>query len=316
MPAPRSPIPVSAADIRAARARIAPYIRTTPVLSLTADVALKLENLQITGSFKVRGAFNHVLALRAQCEAGIITASSGNHGQAVAFVAKVLGLKAAVVVPDDVAASKAAGISGYGAELIRHGRYSEERVTYAKELASRRGLHYVPPYDDAWVIAGQGTAGLEILEQVPDVAVVAVPVSGGGLISGIAMAVKDSRPQAKVVGVEPQEARRFALSRSSGTPITLAHAQTIADGLRVLTPGRLTWEITNRDVDEFAAVDDDAILAAMRRLAFDGHVVAEPSGAASAAYALAAGAAHTVAVVSGGNVDPAVLLRALAIGSH
>lgn len=298
-------------DIRAARERIAPYVRTTPVLPFASGLWLKLESLQVTGSFKVRGAFNHVLALRDRCKAGIITASSGNHGQAVAYVAKRLGLTAVVVVPEDVAGPKAAGITGFGAELIRHGRYSEERVARAEDLAAKRGLHYVPPFDDPLIIAGQGTAGLEIVEQAPEVAVVVVPVSGGGLISGIATAVKAARPEVSVIGVEPQEARRFARSRSAGEPITLPQARTIADGLRVLTPGRLTWDVTGRVVDEFVGVDDETILGAMRRLAFEAHVIAEPSGAASVAYALAAGAANTVAVVSGGNVDPPVLLRAL-----
>lgn len=305
---------VTLEDIRGARERIASYVRSTPVLPFASGLSLKLESLQVTGSFKVRGAFNHVLVLRDQCEGGIITASSGNHGQAVAYVAKALGVRAVVVVPEDVAAAKAEGITGYGAGLIRFGRYSEERVGHAKELAARRGLHYVPPFDDPLIIAGQGTAGLEIIEQVPEVGVVAVPVSGGGLISGIATAVKAARPHVKVVGVEPQEARRFAESRATGHPVTLPQARTIADGLRVLTPGRVTWDVTNQVVDEFVGVDDDAILAAMRRLAFEGHVIAEPSGAASVAYALAAGATDMVAVVSGGNVDPPVLSRALGAG--
>lgn len=298
-------------DVRAARERIASYVRVTPVLPFTSGLGLKLENLQVTGSFKVRGAFNHMLALREQCGHGVVTASSGNHGQAVAYVAQTLGIPAVVVVPEDVAAPKARGISAFGAELIRHGRYSEERVAFAKDLAAARGLHYVPPFDDPLIMAGQGTAGLEIVEQVPDVALVAVPVSGGGLISGIATAVKAMRPQVKVVGVEPQEARRFALSRAAGEPITLPQTRTIADGLRVLSPGRLTWEVTGRTVDEFVGIDDEAILAAMRRLALEAHVIAEPSGAASAAYALAAGTAHSVALISGGNVDPPVLQRAL-----
>lgn len=309
-----SPIP-ALSDIYAGRDRITPYVYRTPLVPMPGGPYLKLENLQVTGSFKVRGAFNHVLALRGQCERGIVTASSGNHGQAVAYVAKTLGLRAVVVVPEDVVAAKAEAIMAFGAELIRRGRYSEERVPFAKELAERRGLHYVPPYDDPLIIAGQGTAGLEIVEQFPQVEAVAVPVSGGGLISGIATAVKELRPQATVIGVEPQNARRFARSREAGKPVLLERAETIADGLRVLTPGHLTWEVTGRYVDEFVGVDDGEMLAAMRRLALDAHIVVEPSGAASVAYGLQQNRRdRLVCVVSGGNVDQPVLLQALQAG--
>jgi threonine dehydratase len=307
-----SPKPISLADIRAARERIAPYIRITPVVPFTANVFLKLESLQVTGSFKARGAFNHVLALAEQCAGGIVTASSGNHGQAVAFVAHTLGLPAVVVVPEDVVRTKADAITRYGAELIRHGRTSEQRITFALGLVRERGLHYVPPYDDPYVMAGQGTAGLEIAEQC-DVDTVYVPVSGGGLISGVATAVRGVRPATKVIGVEPAAVRRFAESRAAGTPVVLPAAETIADGLRVLTPGKLTWGVTNAVVDEFVSVTDGEILDAVRRLAVDAHVVAEPSGAASvAAAARDSGAAPSAALVSGGNVDPALLVRAVA----
>lgn len=312
-PGSRFSAPVSLADIHAARERIAPYVYRTPLLPLPDGPYLKCENLQVTGAFKARGAFNHVLALREACAGGIITASSGNHGKAVAYAAKTLGLRAMVVVPEDVVAAKAQAITGFGAELIRHGRYSEERVAFAQELADSRRLHYVPPFDDPLIIAGQGTVGLEIVEQAPDVEMVLVPVSGGGLISGIAAAVKSLRPQARVLGVEPDGARRFAQSRAAGSPVVLERAETIADGLRVLTPGRLTWEVTSRYVDDFVSVGDADILEAMRWLALEAHVVAEPSGAVSVTYALRQGHYdRTVAVVSGGNVDPQVLVKALA----
>ena len=300
-------------DIRAARERIAPYVRRTPLHPLPRGPLLKLENLQVTGSFKPRGAFNYVLANREACTRGIITASSGNHGQAVAYVAKTLGLRAVVVVPENVAATKAEAITGYGAELIRRGRYSEERIALARELSERRGLHYVPPYDDPFIIAGQGTAGLEIVEQCPDLEAVVVPASGGGLISGVAAAVKLLRPEARVVGAEPAGAARFARSRQAGVPVVLETAETIADGLRVLTPGRLTWEVTSQYVDEFRPVPDEEIAAAVRRVLLEGHVVAEPSGATSVACAISAGLTgpRAVAVLSGGNVDPSVLQRIL-----
>lgn len=300
-------------DFHTARERIAPYIRRTPMHSLPDGPLLKLENLQVTGSFKARGAFNHVLAHREACARGIITASSGNHGQAVAYVARALGLRAVIIVPEDVAVTKAEAITGAGAELIRWGRYSEERVPRAKELAERRGLHYVPPYDDPFIIAGQGTAGLEILEQCPEVEVVVVPVSGGGLISGVAAAVKALRPGVRVIGAEPAGATRFAQSRRAGRPVVLEKAETIADGLRVLTPGHLTWDMTTRYVDEFRDAPDGETLETLRRILLDGHVLAEPSGAVSVACALSGGLAGStvVAVVSGGNVDLQVLDRAL-----
>lgn len=304
---------VTLADVQAAQARIAPYVFRTPLHPMVAGPLLKLESLQITGAFKPRGAFNHVLAQRQACAQGIVTASSGNHGQAVAYVAHVLGLHAVVVVPEDVVAVKARRIVALGAELIRHGRYSAERVALAQDLARRRGLHYVAPYDDPFVIAGQGTVGLEVVEQCPRLTAILVPVSGGGLISGVAVAVKGLRPSARVIGVEPAGADRFARSREAGAPVTLERAETVADGLRVLVPGRLTWEITQRVVDEFVAVDDEVILATQRRLLTESNILAEPSGAVSVAGALkmALTGESVVAVVSGGNAEPRLIRRLL-----
>jgi threonine dehydratase len=304
---------VSLSDISAARDRIARYTLRTPLYPLPGGPLLKLENLQVTGAFKARGAFNHVLALRAECADGIITASSGNHGKAVAYVAQTLGLPATVVVPQDVVSAKAEAIIAFGAELIRYGRYSEERVAHAQDLARRRHLHYVPPFDDAFIIAGQGTVGLEIVEQAPEADVVLVPVSGGGLISGIAAAVKTLRPSARVIGIEPAGVERFARSRAAGAPVVLDSAQTIADGLRVLTPGKLTWEMASRQVDEFASVTDQEIFSATRRLLLDGKLVVEPSGAVAVAAALKMPGvgSRVVAVVSGGNADPPLLMRLL-----
>jgi threonine dehydratase len=305
---------ITLADVRAARERIASYTVRTPLTPLAGGPSLKLESLQVTGSFKARGAFNHVLALQAECAGGIITASSGNHGKAIAYVAKTLGLRAVVVVPEDVVAPKADAITALGAELIRHGHYSTERVAYAQDLATRRRLHYVPPYDDPLIIAGQGTAGLEIVDQCPNVATVYVPVSGGGLISGVALAVKALRPQTRVIGVEPAGVERFARSRAAGKPVVLDQGETIADGLRVLTPGKLTWDVTARVVDDFVAVTDQEIVSAARRALLDGRVVVEPSGATSVAAALKvldANPATTVAVVSGGNAERDFLKRLL-----
>lgn len=313
MAAALRPLPVTLSDISAARERIARYTLRTPLFPFPSGPLLKLENFQVTGAFKARGAFNHVLALRAECAGGVITASSGNHGKAVAYVAQTLGLPATVVVPQDVVSAKAEAIIAFGAELIRYGRYSEERVAHAQELARRRGLHYVPPFDDALVIAGQGTVGLEVIEQAPDADVVLVPVSGGGLISGIAAAVKTLRPNARVIGIEPVGVERFARSRAAGAPVVLDSAQTIADGLRVVTPGKLTWEMASRYVDEFSSVSDEELLSATRRLLLDGKVVVEPSGAAAVAGALKMTAigSHAVAIVSGGNIEPSILMQLL-----
>ena len=305
-------------DIVDARERIAPFIRRTPLHPLGGGPLLKLESLQITGSFKVRGAFNHVLARRDECRDGIITASSGNHGQAVAYVAKTLGMRAVVVVPENVIPLKAQAIIGHGAELIRFGRYPEDRVVKAQELAAHRRLHYVPPYDDPLIIAGQGTAGLEIVEDCPDVETVVVPVSGGGLVSGIAAAVKSLRSTARVIGAEPAGAARFTRSRQAGKPVMLERAETIADGLRALSPGRLTWAVASQFVDEFRPIPDSAILSAVRLVLLDAHLLLEPSGATAVAVALAAGLTDpsTVAVASGGNIDPPVLQAALSSRSE
>lgn len=307
---------VTLADIEAARDRIAPYTIRTPLLALPNGPSLKLESLQVTGAFKARGAFNHVLALREECAGGVITASSGNHGKALAYVAKTLGVPAVVVVPDDVVAPKADAITAFGAELIRFGHYSTERVAHAQELATRRRLHYVPPFDDPYIIAGQGTAGLEIVDQLPSVEAVYVPVSGGGLIAGIATAVKVLRPRTRVIGVEPLGFERFARSRAAGKPVVLKGGETIADGLRVLTPGKLTWEVAARTVDDFVTVTDAEIVPAARRALLDGRVVVEPSGATSLAAVarLPQAGPTTVAVLSGGNADPDFLLRLLQAG--
>ncbi len=308
MTAPGGHLP-DLADIQAAVARIAPYTRRTPVHAWDEQgILLKLESLQPTGSFKVRGAANHLCAVAGKV-AGVVTASSGNHGQAVAYVAARLGIPAVVVVPETVPQVKARAITGYGAELVRCGTTMPERYEMAHRLARERSLHMVPSFDDALVIAGQGTCGLEILEQVPDLAAVAAPVSGGGLLSGVALAIKALRPQVRVVGVEPRNVARFAASRAAGRRMSVPSVDTVADGLRAQTPGELTWEATCQAVDEFVSVDDAAILDAVRLLCTQAHLVAEPSGAVPVAAMLQGLISHrpTVAVVSGGNLDPAML---------
>lgn len=305
-------------DIRAAAARIARDVRRTPVHPWDEDggILLKLESLQPTGSFKVRGAANHLRDAVGKVQ-GVITASSGNHGQAVAYIASRLGMPAVVVVPETVTPLKAAGIVRYGAELIRCGTTAAERYALAERLAAERGLHLVPSFDDPLVVAGQGTCGLEILEQCPDLAAVVVPASGGGLLSGIALAVKALRPEVRVVGAEPRTVARFAASRAAGARVSVPSVATVADGLRVQQPGALTWEITRRCVDEFVAVDDESTLNAVRRLYLDAHLVVEPSGAVPVAALLAGSVAvrPALAVVSGGNLDPDLLSTLLSRAS-
>lgn len=302
------------ADIQDAVARVAPYARRTPVhpWDERLGIFLKLESLQPTGSFKVRGAANHLSTVAGKVS-GVVTASSGNHGQAVAYVAARLGIAAVVVVPETVTPVKASAITGYGAELVRCGTTMSERYEMAMRLAQERGLHMVPSFDDSLVIAGQGTCGLEILEQVPDLAAVAVPASGGGLLSGVALAIKALRPQVRIIGVEPLNVARFAASRAAGRRVSVPSVDTVADGLRGQKPGELTWEATCRAVDEFVAVDDAAILEAVRRLCVEAHLAVEPSGAISVAALLSGLVKHrpAVAVVSGGNLDPALLASLL-----
>ncbi len=303
------------ADIRAAAARITRDVRRTPAHPWDEDggVWLKLESLQPTGSFKVRGASNH-LRMVAREVRGVIAASSGNHGQAVAYIAARLGIPAVIIVPETVTPLKAAGIGRFGAEIIRCGTTMTERAVLAQRLAAERGLRLVSSFDDPLVVAGQGTCGLELVEQVPDLAAVVVPTSGGGLLSGIAIAVKALRPEVRVVGAEPKAVARFAASRAAGARVSVSSVATIADGLRVQQPGVLTWEVASRFADDFVSVDDDRTLDAVRRLYLEAHLVVEPSGAVSVAAILAGlvPVRPAVAVVSGGNLEPSLLARVLA----
>lgn len=303
------------ADVHAAAERITGLARRTPVVPWDADggMLLKLESLQPTGAFKVRGAANHLHVI-AGTVPGVVTASSGNHGQAVAYVADRLGIPAVVVVPETVNPVKARAIAGFGAELLRCGTTMDERYAMAQRVARDRGLHLIPSYDDALVIAGQGTCGLEIAEQCPDLKAVVVPTSGGGLISGVSLAVKSLRPGVKVIGAEPRSLPRFAASRAAGDRVTLPFRETVCDGLKAQRPGELTWAVTSRTVDEFVAVSDDLVLDAVLRLCLDAHLIVEPSGAISVAAILSGLVKErpAVAVVSGGNLDPALLATLLA----
>jgi threo-3-hydroxy-L-aspartate ammonia-lyase len=304
---------ISIEDVRAAADRIAGLAHRTPLLrSRTLDarvgapVALKAENLQRGGAFKFRGATNAVAALRPD---GVCSVSSGNHAQALSLAAREHGASATILMPRDAPASKRAATEGYGAEVIEFDRYTEDREALVRELAQERGLTLVHPYDEPLVMAGQGTVGLELAADVQDLDVVLVQVGGGGLIAGVATAIKALQPAARIVGVEPQASDDTARSLRAGERVSVEVRQTIADGQQLPTPGERTWPVIRALVDDVVTVSDEEIVAAMRLLFERLKVVAEPSGA-SALAALLAGRVElrggTVGVViSGGNVDAA-----------
>jgi threonine dehydratase len=287
-----------------------PLLRTI-VLDDRSPLWLKPENLQPMGAFKIRGAVNKIAALsQAERDAGIVTHSSGNHAQAVAYAARCHGAQAVIVMPDTAAAVKVESTRRLGAEIVFvPPSRREERCA---ELARDHGYTSVPPYDDRFVIAGQGTIGIEIADDLADVATVLVPVGGGGLISGVATAVKERSPSVRVIGVEPELAADAAQSVQRGRRVAWRPEQTgrtIADGLRTECVGHLPWQHIQRYVDDIVTVTEHQIRQAVRVLAGRGHLVAEPSGAvATAAYLACAESlppqGHTVAVVSGGNIDP------------
>jgi threonine dehydratase len=282
---------------------------------------LKAESLQPTGAFKLRGAYNKISSLSSEeRRRGVVAHSSGNHAQAVAYAARTLGVRAVIVMPRGAARVKLDATAAFGAEILLVGDDSAERVRRAEELAAEHGYVPVPPYDDETLIAGQGTVGLEILEDLPDVETVLVPVSGGGLISGVAAALKLSRPEVRVIGVEPELAADAQASLRSGKLVELPAEQvrrTVADGLRVRRLGDAPFEHVRSFVDDIIAVGEDEILEAMRRLALRVRLVAEPSGAVTFAAHLfhqdeLPATRLNVAIVSGGNVEPHLLARVLA----
>ena len=277
---------------------------------------LKPENQQPIGSFKLRGAYNKIAWLSAEERArGVISYSSGNHAQGVAYAARALGVKAIIVMPNNAPAIKREATRDLGAEIVTVGPGSDERMARAQELSAQHGYVIVPPYNDEKIIAGQGTMGLEILEDMPEVEAVLVPVGGGGMISGVATAVKLSRPEVKVIGVEPELAADAQASLRSGKIVQFPAEQvtrTLADGLRTQSVGAINFEHIRKFVDDIVTVSEDEIRAAMEELAGDLKTVAEPSGA----VAVAGFMFHrdelpktrlTVAVISGGNIEPGML---------
>jgi threonine dehydratase len=308
-------------DIRQAHARLDGITVRTPLLSLEYEgrtLYLKPENLQPIGAFKLRGAYNKIASLTPKERAcGVITYSSGNHAQGVAYAARALDTKAVIVMPRNAPAIKREATAALGAEIVFVGPSGVERQIKAEELAAEHGYVIIPPYDDEKIIAGQGTAGLEIVEDLPGVELVLVPIGGGGLISGISTAVKLSCPDAKVVGVEPELAGDAQASFRAGEIVKFPAErvlQTCADGLRSQYVGTITFEHIRRYVDDVVTVSEDEIMEAVRILAENPKAVAEPSGAvATAAWLFRRDtlpqSSCTVAVISGGNIDPEVMRK-------
>lgn len=312
---------VTIEDIRAAADRIGGVAIRTPLLRWDDRTWLKAESLQPIGAFKIRGAYNRIASLAPEeCERGVVTYSSGNHAQAVARSARLLGITAVICMPQNAPRVKVAGVERDGAEIVFTGNDSEDRHRRALELTEERGLVMVEPYDDPAIIAGQGTCGLEIVEDLPQVTSVLVPVSGGGLSSGVATAVKALAPSARVIGVEPELAADAKESLEAGELRTWTAertGRTMADGLRTNSLGALPFEHLRRYLDQIVTVSEEQIGEAMRQLAARGRLVVEPSGAATMAAELSGAAAREAGdevraiVVSGGNVDPDLYLRIL-----
>ncbi|HXY15091.1 MAG TPA: threonine/serine dehydratase [Terriglobales bacterium] len=320
---------VSLSDIRDAQARLQGVAVRTPLLEVplgdTADgsgrrLLLKLENLQPIGAFKIRGAYNKLASLpREQRERGVITYSSGNHGYGVAYAARALDTKAVIVMPRTAPAIKRDAVVGLGAEIVLVGPSSLERQHRAEELAGKHGYAMVPPFNDERIIAGQGTIGLEILEDLPEVETVLVPVGGGGMISGIATAIKLSKRSVNVIGVEPELAADAQASLHEGQIVHSAAEQvsmTIADGLRTESIGPINFEHIRKYVDNIVTVSEWEIREAVRRLASNPKTLAEPSGAVAVAAFLfhwdqLPNTRVNVAVISGGNIEPQMLQEIL-----
>jgi len=308
-------------DIRSAQTLLRGIAVRTPLFEWTAaadqrKLFLKLENLQPIGAFKLRGAYNKVASLsNEERRRGVISYSSGNHAQGVAYAARALGVKAIIVMPGNAPKNKLEATAALGAEIVIVGPGSEERRLRAEELAAAYGYAIVPPYNDEKIIAGQGTVGIEILEDLPTIETVLVPVGGGGLISGVSAAIKLSNPKVKVIGVEPELAADARASLRAGRIVSFPAeqvSQTLADGLRTQSIGAINFEHIRAHVDDIVSVTEDEIREAMRALSTNPKTVAEPSGAVAVAALLF----HVdelpktninVAVISGGNIDPKLL---------
>ena len=317
---------VTLSSIRAARARIGESIYVSPCqpshdLSELAGLPLylKLENLQRTGSFKERGALNKLLTLsETERKRGVITASAGNHAQGVAFHASMLGVRAQIVMPLATPQIKVAATRGFGAEIVLHGASYDEACEEATRRCHAEGRTFIHPFDDAEVISGQGTIGLELLDQVPDLEAVVVPIGGGGLIAGIGCALKETNPKIRVIGVEPEKLPSMLRAREAGHPVTISPEATVADGIAVRRAGDLTLPLVSRYVDEIVTVDDEEIASAILLLLEQEKTLAEGAGAAALAAVVQSKTSlkprRTVVLVSGGNIDVSLLAKIIERG--
>jgi threonine dehydratase len=314
-----------AEDIAAAREVFSGIILETPLLHsrvlserIGGPVYLKCENLQRTGSFKARGAYLRISRLSdAERGRGVIAASAGNHGQGVAFAAALLGATATVVMPEGAPLPKIVATKAYGAEIVLHGSTVEHALARAKELAAERGSVFIHPFEHPDILIGQGTVGLEIVEQCPGVRTIAVPVGGGGLASGVAVAAKGASPAIRVIGVQAEAVAPFPASLAAGHPVTVAPGTTMADGIAVARPGELAFAVLASCVDRIVTVSEESLSRALLLCLERAKQVVEPAGAAAVAALLEHPRAMeppVVAVLSGGNIDPLLLAKVLRHG--
>jgi threonine dehydratase len=306
---------ITLSDIRAAAERIRGIAHRTPVFtSQTFDalagtqVYFKCENFQRGGAFKIRGASNFIYSIpKDQLSRGVVTYSSGNHAQAVAIASASVGIKATIVMPADAPKSKLAATRGYGAQVVTYDRLAGNREAIGKRISEETGATIVPPYDHPWTIAGQGTAALELLEEIPDLDALVVCIGGGGLMSGCSIAAKALQPGIRIFGVEPEDGNDTYLSFRAGSRVEIPTPQTIADGLRAQKPGAITFEIIRKNVEDIVLVTDSEIRDTMKFLLTRMKMIVEPSGAVPAAalfhHKLPKGPRKIGAIVSGGNVD-------------
>jgi len=309
--------------IKEAAARIDGHIHRTPVITSRSfnervgrEVFFKCENLQRAGAFKIRGATNKILSLtEEEKRRGVAAFSSGNHAQAVALASREAGIPAVIAMPDDAPKAKVAATRGYGAEIVFYDRLKQDREQVAIEIAERDGRVMVPPYDDYMVLAGQGTCGLELLEEVPDLDCLLAPCSGGGLFAGVSTAAKAINPAIRCFPVEPDTADDTRQSFLKGEPVTIPPPPTIADGLRVQRPGTLTFPILQKTAEDVLTVSDEQIMETIKFLLFRAKLLVEPSGAAAAAAVFAgklpSDARRVGVVLSGGNIDVELLSQIL-----
>ncbi len=328
MPSESGKIAIGLADVHAARERIRDSVYYSPcphsemLSGLTGQhVSLKLENLQMTGSFKERGALNRIAMLTPeQAERGVIAASAGNHAQGVAHHATKRGIRSLIVMPQQTPLVKVTATRNFGAEVLLHGANFDEAHAEARRVCERNGMTFIHPFDDAAVMAGQGTIGLELLEQVPKLEAVVVPIGGGGLIGGIACAIKESRPEVKVIGVQTERLPSMLAALENHGPKTVEPATTIADGIAVRRVGDVTFPVIERYVDEIVTVGEDEIASAILVLLEREKTLAEGAGASALAALLqkrsgiVAAGAHTAVLVCGGNIDVTLLSRIIERG--